>query len=125
MAIEMVILAPVMIMFVMIVVAFGRYVAVRGDVEAASRDAVRAASLERSGDSADSAATQTAEDSLNGRWSCTTANRNGDFESGQTISITLSCQVPWNDLGLIGLKSTKTVTATSEAPLDLYRRAGS
>jgi Flp pilus assembly protein TadG len=124
MAIEVVILAPVLLMFVMVVVAFGRYVSVKGDVEAASRDAVRAATLERtSGDGAD-AATATAEASLNGRWTCSAAEQSGDFESGGTVTIRLTCEVPWRGLGLIGLTGSKTVVATSSAPIDLYRRTG-
>ena len=43
MAVEVVILAPVLLMFVMLVVAGGRYVGVQGDIEAAARDAARAA----------------------------------------------------------------------------------
>jgi TadE-like protein len=124
MAIEMVVLAPVLVMFVLVVVAFGRYVAVRGDVEAASRDAVRAASFERSSADAAGVAKATADASLNGRWTCTPTELGGQFAAGDIVSITLSCQVPWTDLGLIGLKGSKTVTATSEAPLDLYRRTG-
>jgi hypothetical protein len=124
MAIEMVVLAPVLVMFVLVVVAFGRYVAVRGDVEAASRDAVRAASFERSSPDAADVAKATANASLNGRWTCTPTDLGGDFKAGDVVSITLSCQVPWTDLGLIGLKGSKTVTATSQAPLDLYRRTG-
>ena len=124
MAIEMVILAPILLMFVLLVVAFGRYVAVRGDVEAASRDAVRAATMERDSGLAATVATQTANAALGGRWTCTAAERSGAFTSGGTITITLTCQVPWSGLGLIGLSGSKTVEATSSAPLDLYRRTG-
>jgi TadE-like protein len=135
MAIEMVILAPILIMFTMVVVAFGRYVVVRGDVEAASRDAVRAASLERSGTTAAEVAGRTAAISLNGRWTCAPSRlevgadpahtqAGGQFGAGDIVSITLSCQVPWSDLGLIGLKGSKSVSATSDAPIDLYRRTG-
>jgi hypothetical protein len=124
MAIEMVLLAPVLIMFVMVVVAFGRYVAVRGDVEAASRDAVRAASSHPSRGAPAHAATKTPAARLHGRWNCTPTRLGGQFDAGDIVSITLSCQVPWTDLGLIGLKGSKTVSATSEAPLDLYRRTG-
>jgi Flp pilus assembly protein TadG len=123
MAIEVVILAPILIMFIMIVVAFGRYVVVRGDVEAASRDAVRAASFERDPGSAINAASQTAQATLT-KWTCTPTAMGGQFQAGGVISVTLSCQVPYGDLGLIGLPGSITVTATSDAPLDLYRRTG-
>ena len=45
MAVEVVLLAPVLVAFVILVVAMGRYVSVRGDVEAAARDAARAGSV--------------------------------------------------------------------------------
>jgi hypothetical protein len=124
MAIEMVIMAPILVMFIMVVVAFGRYVSVKGDVEAASRDAVRAATLERDSGDAVNAANATANASLGGRWSCSATDRSGTFAAGDTITIRLSCEVPWSGLGLIGLKGSKTVIATSSAPLDLYRRTG-
>ncbi|MFN0284864.1 MAG: TadE/TadG family type IV pilus assembly protein, partial [Kineosporiaceae bacterium] len=56
MAVEVVILTPVLVAFILLVVAFGRYVTARGDVEAVARDAVRAASLERTAGQARAAA---------------------------------------------------------------------
>jgi Flp pilus assembly protein TadG len=124
MSVEIVLLTPLLAAFLLLVVAFGRYVAVRGEVEAASRDAVRAASLERDLGSARAAATATANASLGGRWTCETIGLTGDFVAGGTIETELSCRVPVDDLGLLGLPGTVTVTATSSAPLDIYRRTG-
>jgi TadE-like protein len=124
MAIEMVLLAPVMVAFLLLVIAFGRYVAVRGEVEAASRDAVRAASLERDGDAARDSAVQTANASLAGRWQCDEVQLSGDFVAGGTISVHLECSVPLSGLGLIGLPGSVSVDGDSSAPLDLYRRTG-
>jgi Flp pilus assembly protein TadG len=124
MAIEMVLLAPVMVAFLLLVIAFGRYVAVRGDVEAASRDAVRAASLERTSGDALSSGRRTANASLAGRWNCTDAALSGDFVAGGTITVHLECSIPLTDLGLLGLPGTVSVQAESSAPLDLYRRTG-
>jgi hypothetical protein len=118
----MIILAPIFIIFVMIVVAFGRYVAVRGDVEAATRDAVRAASFERDSGSAGEAAAQAAQAALNGKVQCVPTDLGGDFEPGGIISVTLSCKVSYSGLGLLGLPGTVSFKATSQAPLDLYRR---
>jgi hypothetical protein len=124
MAVEMVLLAPVMVAFLLLVIAFGRYVAVRGEVEAASRDAVRAASMERSGDAAADAARITAGASLAGRWKCQDLQLTGDFAAGGTITVHLECAVPVSDLGLLGLPGTVSVKGDSSAPLDLYRRTG-
>jgi Flp pilus assembly protein TadG len=124
MAVEMVLLAPVMVAFLLLVIAFGRYVAVRGEVEAASRDAVRAASLERTSGAAAGAARQTAAASLAGRWQCTQVQVTGPFTAGETISVHLECDVPLSGLGLLGLPGSVSVDGDSSAPLDLYRRTG-
>jgi Flp pilus assembly protein TadG len=123
MAVEVVLMTPVMVAFLLLVVAFGRYVAVRGEVEAASRDAVRAASLERSLFAAEASATRTARASLAGEARCTPAQITGDFARGETIGARLTCRVPLNDLGLLGLPGSVSVRAESLAPLDLYRRS--
>src|SRR5690606_5351278 len=46
MAVELVILAPLLMAFVMLIVLVGRFVTVQGDIDAAARDAARAASLQ-------------------------------------------------------------------------------
>jgi Flp pilus assembly protein TadG len=124
MAVEVVLLTPVMVAFLLLVIAFGRYVAVRGEVEAASRDAVRAASFERTSGAAESSARQTANASLAGRWRCSEVQLSGGFVAGGTITVHLECSVPVSDLGLLGLPGTVTVQGNSSAPLDLYRRTG-
>lgn len=124
MAVEVVLLAPVMMAFMMLVVAGGRYVAVRGDIEAASRDAVRAASLERTAGAAAATAVDTANAALQDTGQCQNAQLGGNFVSGGTITVTLTCEVSYDGLGLIGLPGSKTVTITSAAPIDQYRRTG-
>jgi Flp pilus assembly protein TadG len=123
MAVEVVLITPVLVSFLLLVIALGRYVAVRGQVEAASRDAVRAASLERTLNSAEGSANQTAAASLRGR-QCTPVTLSGDFVAGGIITTTLTCQIPLNDLGLLGLPGSVRITGRSAAPLDLYRRTG-
>jgi Flp pilus assembly protein TadG len=122
MAVEVVLIAPVLVAFMLLVVSFGRYVAVRGEVESASRDAVRAASFERSAPAALAAARRTAASSLTGHATCRPAELTGAFNAGGTVTAELVCSVPLSDLGLLGLPGTVTVEASSSAPLDLYRR---
>lgn len=124
MAVEIVLLAPVMMAFMMLVVAGGRYVAVRGDIEAASRDAVRAASLERTAGAGQAAAVDTAIAALQHPDQCQNAALSGNFVSGGTITVTITCEVSYDGLGLIGLPGSKSVTISSSAPIDLYRRTG-
>ncbi|MFI7586914.1 TadE/TadG family type IV pilus assembly protein [Spongisporangium articulatum] len=121
MAVETVLVAPVLVAFLLLVVAFGRYVAIRGEVEAATRDAVRAASLERSPAAARREANRTAAATLDGR-DCTAVGLGGAFVAGGTITTTLRCKVSFDQLGLLGLPGSVSVTATSSAPLDVYRR---
>lgn len=122
MAIEMVILAPIFVMFALLVVAGGRYVMVRGDVDAAARDAVRAASYERDGASALAAARQVAAQATAA--DCGAAQLHGRFEAGGSIEVRLECRVSLSGLGLIGMPGSARIEASSTAPLDYYRRTG-
>ena len=123
MAVELVILTPVLMMFVMLIVACGRYVAVQGDMQATARDAVRAASLQRDTAAAHAAAGQVIAQSLDRDTSCSGFTLSG-FAAGGTARIDLSCSVSYAGLGLIGLPGSVGVSAASNAPIDVYRRTG-
>lgn len=124
MAIEVVFMIPVLFMFTLLVVAGGRFVSVRADVEAAARDGARAASYERTDSAAGQAARTTVADQLDPFWSCQAATVDGVFEAGSVVEVTVECAVPVDDLGLVGLGGTVTVKVTRSAPLDTYRRTG-
>lgn len=123
---EMVLVTPLLVMFLLLVVAGGRFVAVRGEVEAATRDAARAASLERDTTAALTSAEQTVSQSLGDRWNCLALDLDSlDWRPGGTVTVRLTCEVSYRGLGLIGLPGSITITRDSTAPLDLYRRTGS
>jgi Flp pilus assembly protein TadG len=124
MAIEVVILVPVLFFITMLVVAFGRFVDTRGEVEALARDAVRAASLERDAASARAAAQAVAGRPLPNTISCQPVRITGSFAPGSIITATLDCRVSWAGLGLIGLNGSTPVSGVSSAPLDTLRRTG-
>jgi Flp pilus assembly protein TadG len=124
MAIEVVILVPVLFLITMLVVACGRFVDTRGEVEALARDAVRAASLERNSGSGQAAAQTVASRPLPNTISCQTVRITGSFAPGSTITATLDCSVSWAGLGLIGLNGRTPVSGASSAPLDTLRRSG-
>jgi Flp pilus assembly protein TadG len=124
MAVELVLLAPVLVAFTLLVVAFGRYVAVRGEIEALSRDAVREASLQRTAGEAQAAATATVDAARKPQRTCSAPVLGGDFVPSGIITVTLACDVSYAGLGLIGLPGSTTVRTTSAAPLDTYRRVG-
>lgn len=120
MAVEIVVLAPVLFMFVLLVVAGGRYVSVEGDIEAAARDAVRAASFEDSRSAALVAVRNTVAVSLDGA-DCDTYFDDDEWGADGTIYVRLRCRVPYEDLGMIGLPGHVIIEADSQARLDPYR----
>ncbi|MGF1645856.1 MAG: TadE/TadG family type IV pilus assembly protein [Kineosporiaceae bacterium] len=122
MAVELVLLAPLLVAFLMLVAAFARYVAVEGEVEAAAREAARAASLERSAPAAAGSAERTAAAALPPGARCTAPALGGSFTEGGVVTVELSCRVDLSDLGLLGLPGSITLTGTSAAPLETYRR---
>jgi Flp pilus assembly protein TadG len=64
--IELALLAPVLLILLLFVAFVGRLTEARAEVDAAARDAARAASLMRTGDSAETAARQAAANTLTG-----------------------------------------------------------
>jgi Flp pilus assembly protein TadG len=124
MAVEVVILVPVLVAVMMLVVAFGRYVDIRGNVEAAARDAVRAASYERDRFSAQLAAQAVANQSVPSHTTCEPVSLQGTFAAGETITVQLTCRVSFDGLGLLGLPGSAPISGQSSAPLDTLRRVG-
>lgn len=122
MAVEIVILTPVLMMFVLLVVAFGRYVAAEGDIEATARDAARAASMELSRSAAQDVAQRVVATSLDADTDCAPPEVSGTWAPGGEISVSLDCRVSYEGLGLIGVPGSVNIDTTSSVPLDPYRR---
>lgn len=125
MAIEIVILTPVLIALSMLIVAGGRLVGRQGDVDSAARDAARAASIERTAESAGAVARTVASASLPAGASCQPANVDlSNWGQGGSVGVTILCRVSYSGLGLIGLPGSADVHGSSVAPLDQFRRTG-
>lgn len=128
--IEVVILAPVMFLFILVLVAFGQLVDGRGGIDGAARDAVRAASLQRDLGAAQSAAEKAAKAQLEGDVCVgpVDVDLSGDFAppepgaASNIITVEVTCEV--KGLGMLGLDIDPEMTGSSSAPLDPYRRAG-
>jgi Flp pilus assembly protein TadG len=133
-ALELVILAPVVVLLIGLVIAAGRTSVANGSVAAAARDAARQASISRTPGAAMAAATSSARaDLAREGLDCTpapdvsvqVAGPNTGFNApvGQpaTVSATVSCQVPLADLLLPGVPGSKLLTATFTSPLDPFR----
>lgn len=122
--IEVVILAPIMLMFILVLVAFGQLVDGRGAVDGAARDAARAGSLQRDLGSAMREATTAAQDDLDGTCvpgTLTVHRGPGSFAPGGLFTVVVSCQI--RGLGSLGLDIRKTITSQAASPLDPFRRA--
>jgi Flp pilus assembly protein TadG len=124
MAVEVVLLVPVLFLFLLLVIVGGRYVSVRADMEAAARDAARAASLERTQGEAESAASAASSAALDGFATCSMSDFDGPFVAGGSVEVEIACDVPNDGLGLLGLSGSVRMTASGAAPLDTYRRTG-
>ncbi|WP_223268029.1 TadE/TadG family type IV pilus assembly protein [Streptosporangium nondiastaticum] len=120
--IEVVILAPVMILFILVLVAFGQMVDGRGAVDGAARDAARAGSIQHAYPVAMSEARKAAEADLEDV--CTgpvTVRMTSEFRPGGFFTVEVSCEV--RGLAMLGLDIGKTMTGHSSSPIDPYRRA--
>ena len=121
MAVEIVVLIPVLFMFTLFVVAGGRYVSARADADSTARDAARAASQAHTRGEAEDAVRTAIAQGLRATRSCRPTGLSGDFESGGTAEVQLHCTVSYADLGLLGIPGSIAVDAEGHAPIDTYR----
>jgi hypothetical protein len=121
MAVEVVVLIPILFMFTLFVVAGGRYVSARADADSTARDAARAASQAHTRGDAEDAVRTAIHDGLRATRDCQPTGLGGDFVSGGTAIVRLNCTVSYKDLGLLGIPGSIAVTAEGHAPIDTYR----
>lgn len=128
-ALELVVLAPVLLAILALVIAAGRMSITQGAVDAAARDASRQASLALDPYTARAAGQASARAALRrDGLGCNPVIRI-DTRGFATrpglpalpVSATVTCAVPLADLYLPGLPGRRTLTATFTSPLDLYR----
>ncbi len=127
-ALELIILAPVILFLIGFVIAAGRTTLAQGSVAAAARDAARQASIALSASQARQEAESTARAALSGdglRCNPTvTVNLAGfDVPAGQpaNVSATVTCTVRLSDLLVPGMPGSRTLRATFTSPLDPFR----
>jgi Flp pilus assembly protein TadG len=129
-ALELVILAPVLILLIGMVIAAGRIAIAQGSVDAAARDAARQASIARSPQEASAAALSTAQtelagDGLNCRAHVSLPGLDAEF--GVTVGLpssveaVVTCRVRLSDLVVPGLPGSDRLSAHFTSPLDPYR----
>lgn len=122
---EIVLITPVVLMLLMLLIAGWRITNASFLVEAAARDAARAASLSHTAASAPTAAQTAAHATLTGqhlpcRIPEVTTNL-GEFRPGGWVTVQVACQVPLTDLALLPLPGALATQAQAAHPVDLYR----
>jgi TadE-like protein len=127
-AIELVILTPILVLFMAVLVALGRIVEAQGQVDGAARDAARAASIAQNPGTALSDAQTAADGDLIGASKCAdtpnvTFGGGTDLTPGGVVNIIVTCRVALPALSFIGFQ-TKTITGHASAPIDTFSVGG-
>lgn len=124
---ELVVLAPALILTLLLAIAAGRIAQAHQAVEAAARDAARQASIARDPTTArttalTSAQTSLAREGLHCRPDVTANTSGFALPIGQPSTVTahVACTVQLADIAAVSVPST-TVTASFASPLDPYR----
>ncbi|SEG90728.1 TadE-like protein [Thermomonospora echinospora] len=128
MSLELVLMTPVFVMFIMLLAAVGRYVDAQSQIDGAARDAVRAASIARSAGDAVRYADRAGAASLNGHHWCrggpSIVTDTGNWGPGGRVTVTVTCTVGLGDLAFLGLPGSRTFTGSAVAPIDTYSYRG-
>ncbi|MFL6114613.1 MAG: TadE/TadG family type IV pilus assembly protein [Catenulispora sp.] len=119
-SVEVVLLAPLIVLMILLVISLGVMVNVRSEVAGAARDAARAGSLQGSGQDAAIQA-QTAADADLGSRCQGSAKVDGAYvppagTGGGYYQVTVSCTIDMTGYGVFG--AHKTYTKTFAAPID-------
>ncbi|WP_052391162.1 TadE/TadG family type IV pilus assembly protein [Streptomyces sp. NRRL B-24484] len=128
-SLEAAILAPVLLTALLVAVAAGRIHIAEGAVDAAARNAARAASLVRDPNTARSEGSRIAQQTLQDQGhTCTslqvdvpTAGFSAPLGTPASVTVTVTCQLNLADLTIPGFPGTKTITAHFTSPIDPYR----
>ena len=127
-ALELVVLAPVLLFVLGLVVAAGRTSIAQGAVDAAARDAARQASIELTPGAAQTAALASARAALSqDGLDCTPVVHVDTSQFGRpvgvpaTVTAIVSCQVPLSDLVVPGLPGSRRLSFMFSSPLDPFR----
>jgi Flp pilus assembly protein TadG len=125
--VELVILAPIVIVFVLLSLALGRYELARDQVVGGARAAAQAAAVSISLDQARLAALAAALPALQSLHSCqdpTVEVDSDTFVPGAIVRVVVSCRVDLSDLLIPGMSGVTTVSSVQTAVIDPYRMVG-
>lgn len=124
-AVEVALVAPLLIVMLLFVVGLGRLASARAAVDGAARDAAREASIRRGPGRAVAEAEALARDSLAGRdVTCQELAVDVDvaeLRPGGSVAVEVACTVALADVTLSGLPGSKRLRASFVAPVDRLR----
>lgn len=124
-AIELVLVAPLLVTFIVVVIAAGRVVQSKGDASDVAYAAARAASLASTPTEARSAAEQAARAAIDGDdLTCKdpiVSLEGSKLEAGGQVTVTAHCRADLVDVAGFGVPSSRTFVATAAVPIDQYR----
>jgi Flp pilus assembly protein TadG len=124
-AIELTLIAPVLMVILLFVVGLGRMAHARQQIESVAADSARAASLERNTSQSTRAAQLAAAQSLGAAGvTCTNLQVDVDLSSyqpGGRVSVTVTCTTQLKDVALAGFPGSRVFSATSIVPVETYR----
>lgn len=122
--VEVVLITPLLVVLLLFVVQLGRFAVARTDLDGASRDAARAASLARTLPAAHSAARQAAEATLATRHvTCRNLDvaLDAEFSPGGWVAAEVVCTVDLSQLSLLGVPGSKVMSSRFVSPLERHR----
>jgi hypothetical protein len=124
-AVEMLLMAPLLMAFVLVVVAGGRYTDSRGQVNDAAYAAARAASLESTIEAGQQAGREAAVDALDERGkACVNLEvsfAGTDFQPGGQVQVSVQCRADLRDVVGFGIPGSKWFSADAVVPIERYR----
>jgi len=124
-AVELVVLTPIVILFALMALALGRLEIAHEQVVGAARAAAEAASVVPSATDAQAAAltaaTPVVADQIHSCADLNVTSATQDFGPGGSVQVTVSCQVDFDDLFVPGLPGHVRVEAVARAPIDPFR----
>jgi Flp pilus assembly protein TadG len=126
-ATELVLLTPLLLLMLLFVVALGRTVSARMEVDGAAAQAARAASIARDPATASAMAQQAATTALGSDGvtcgNLTVSTDTADFAPGGQVQVTVTCHVDLADLVGLRLPASQSISSTATSVIDVYRAA--
>jgi len=124
-AVELVLVAPLLVLLMLLIVAAGRLTESRQQVDSAAMQAARAASLARDPAAASADAEATARAALaSASITCgglAVSTDLGAFRPGGQVTVQVSCTVSLSGLAMLRLPGAETLTSQFTSPIDVFR----